>query len=195
WIRRLREMNEFTSLTVVEAAIGSAYDPALPFFESEIEAFSSTKVEHVAAFHMPWSRRTVECITLDAFCRDHRLSPTLLKIDTEGFEWDVIQAAAGSAREFTPDLLVEVSGRPDSRRALWEFSAGEGYRCSSIVRSLGRRYPKRPFLPIRSAAEFIGAGEAGSDHWEGDNDFIFLQPEHDVLQPEHDGPGRTADRP
>src|SRR5262249_1271299 len=163
---RLREMNEFTSLTVVEAAIGSAYDPALPFFESEIEAFSSTKVEHVAAFHLPWSRRTVECITLDAFCRDHRLSPTLMTIDTEGFEWAAIRAAAGTFRQFKPDLLVEVSSPLDSQRALWEFLAGEGSRCYSIVRSLGRRYPKRPFLPIRSSAEFIGAGEAGSDHWE-----------------------------
>ena len=59
--------------------------------------------------------------------------------------------------------------------------ADEGYRCYAVVQSLGRRYPERPFVPIRSAEEFVNTG-CRSDKFEGDRDFIFLQPSDDVLK-------------
>src|SRR6185295_3979690 len=130
----------------------------------------------------PWRQRTVECVTLDSYCRLHDLAPTLIKIDAEGFEGEVARGARGILREFKPAIVAEVSAELQDQYELWRILADEGYRCYAVVLSLGRRYPDRPFVPVRTAEEFVTAGITRSDRFEGDRDFIFLPPSDDVLQ-------------
>ena len=111
----------------------------------------------------------------------HNIAPTLIKIDAEGFECEVARGALGILREFKPGLLVEVSAELNDQYELWRTLADEGYRCYAVVQSLGRRYPDRPFVPVRSAEEFVTAGIKEFDRFEGDRDFIFLPPADDVL--------------
>jgi FkbM family methyltransferase len=181
FLARIRELNAMHNLTIVGSVVGDRCQTDMPFFESEVEAFSSVSEQHVEGFKLPWRQRTVECVTLDSYCGINNVAPTLIKIDAEGFEWQVARGALGVLREFKPGLLVEVSAGPDDQRQLWQTLAGEGYRCYAVVRSLGRRYPERPFVPVRSEGEFLTAGISQSDKFEGDRDFIFLQPQDDVL--------------
>jgi FkbM family methyltransferase len=181
FMARVREFNPLHHLTIVRSAVGSRCQAAIPFFESEVETFSSVSQQHVAEFKLPWRENTVECVTLDSYCSMHGIAPTLIKIDTEGFECEVARGAREVFRTCKPALLVEVSSGLNEQYELWRMLADEGYRCYAVVQSLGRRYPERPFVPVRNADEFVNAGRQ-SDKFEGDRDFIFLQPSDDVLQ-------------
>jgi len=188
FIRRVSKLNGFTNVEVVRAAVGSASLAEVPFYESEVEAFSSIDERHVAAFGWPWRRTTIECVTLDAYCQAHGVAPTVIKIDTEGYEWEVVRGAARVLAMFKPALIVEVSAALENQQRLWDVVAELGYSCYAISRLIGGRYPKEPFRPIRSLVEFE---EAAKDHsetatfhdgeYESEADFIFLQPDSDVL--------------
>jgi FkbM family methyltransferase len=183
FIRRVADLNGFAKVAIVRCAVGAASCDAVPFFESEVEAFSSMDERHVAAYQRPWRTSTIACVSLDSHCRAHGLAPSFLKIDTEGFEWEVLQGAAALLQECRPGLLVEVSTSIEKQHAMWSALSGAGYRCYAIDRALGARYPKQPFARISSAAEFVkrGIGDADGGTYEGDADFIFLQPHDDVL--------------
>jgi hypothetical protein len=147
-----------------------------------METFSSVNQQHVEDFKFPWRQRSVECVTLDSYCDMHGIAPTLIKIDTEGFEGEVLRGARHILHERKPALLVEVSAGPGDQLELWNTLTGEGYRCYAIVQSLGRPFPDRPFVPVRNVEELATAGVTPSDKFEGDRDLIFLQPSDDVLQ-------------
>ena len=176
FIARIRDLNGLDNLTVVGSAVGARCQSGLPFFQSDVEAFSSMNEQHVEGFKVPWRQRKVDCVTLDSYCGVNRIAPTLIKIDTEGFECEVVRGALGVLREFKPGLVIEVSGGLDDQHELWRTLTHEGYRCYAVVRSLGGRYPDRPFVPIRTAEAFVTVNTDESDKFEGDRDFIFLQP-------------------
>jgi FkbM family methyltransferase len=181
FIARICELNGLHNLTVVGSAVGAHSQTDMPFFQSDVEAFSSMSERHVEVFNVPWRLRKVDCVTLDSYCRVNRITPTLIKIDTEGFECEVVRGALGILREFRPGVVVEVSAGLDDQHELWRTLVHEDYRCYAVVRSLGGRYPERPFVPVHSAGEFVTANAEESDRFEGDRDFIFLQPADDVL--------------
>ena len=49
-----------------------------------------------------------EVDTVDAFCRREQIAPTLIKIDVEGFEYEVLQGATDVLRRVRPEFLVEL---------------------------------------------------------------------------------------
>jgi len=167
----------------VQSAVGAGACEAVPFFESDIAAFSSMNQEHVAAFNQPWRQLTIGCVTLDAYCEQRQLSPTLIKIDTEGFEWEVLRGAMTILQALKPTILVEVSSPLEQQHAMWEALAGLGYRCYAVDRSMRARYPAQPFTLVHHVAEFTRRGLEGADtgSYESDADFVFLQPQDDVL--------------
>ena len=50
-------------------------------------------------------------VTLDNFCRDHRLSPEIIKIDVEGAETDVIKGARSVLTHHRPKIFLSVHPR------------------------------------------------------------------------------------
>src|SRR5262249_11707626 len=98
FISRVRDLNALHKLTVASCAVGARCQDSMPFFESEVETFSSMNQRHVEGFKVPWRQRTIECVTLDAYCGRQRIVPTLIKIDTEGFECEVIRGARSVLR-------------------------------------------------------------------------------------------------
>jgi len=53
----------------------------------------------------------VKTVTVDSFCREHRLRPDVIKIDVEGFEPFVLEGAAELIRQ-TPDITLFVELHP-----------------------------------------------------------------------------------
>jgi FkbM family methyltransferase len=181
FIRRMCDLNAFTRVTVVEKGVGAQPQTEVPFFESDMATVSSMTEQHVAAFQHSWRRRTIECVTLDAYCRAQNVAPTFIKIDAEGFEWEILQGSAAVLENLKPDLLMEVSTSTEKQLAIWESLAAAGYRCYWINQDLRGRYPKRPILPIQTPREFVTSGAESPDGYSADRDFIFLQPHHDML--------------
>jgi hypothetical protein len=77
--------------------------------------------------------------TVDEYCRVNRVKPTVIKIDVEGFEGEVLRGAEGTLRRCRPTVLCEVIY--ESTRALMlEF----GY----VERPLDGHFANSLFVPV-----------------------------------------------
>lgn len=85
------------------------------FFECDDNAFSSlkdTRRKRVVRVE------EVDVITIDSFVAEHKISRlSLVKIDVEGAETEVILGAVDTLRSLGPDLFVEIYGGTDSNPA------------------------------------------------------------------------------
>jgi len=70
----------------------------------------STLRENEAAAHVRATRSTldVSVITLDAFVSDRNLHPEFIKVDVEGFEYEVVRGMSALLQAHRPRLMVEV---------------------------------------------------------------------------------------
>ncbi len=87
----------------------------------------------------------------DSFIASQSLKPTIIKIDTEGYEYRVLKGLHDCLRKFRPAVIFEYGGQtrkdmPDEKSILAMFP--ENYALFGIVPS--REYPKLvPFRPGR----------------------------------------------
>jgi FkbM family methyltransferase len=76
-------------------------------------------------------REQVPLKMLDDFIGDIPRDKILVKIDVEGFEWQVIQGASQILRDFKPKIIFE-SNDPKSRRGLFQTLVDYGYSVHSL---------------------------------------------------------------
>jgi FkbM family methyltransferase len=95
-------------------------------------ALSNISGERIASTRNWMSRKTVErrvpVRTLDSF----KLNPSLVKIDTEGDEFPVLQGAAETLKR-TPRIIVETHS-PESLRNVRDYLETYGYSIREIKR-------------------------------------------------------------
>lgn len=154
YLRRIAALNGFGELVVEQCAVGDRQAGAVNFYVSESSWFSSLDRDNVERYE-PSERIAVNIITLDAYCEEHELSPTCIKIDVEGHELHVLRGSKGVLAKARPDLVVEVSGDPDSRDETWRLLGPLGYR-AYVVSGTG-------LGAIRTPEAFRRAGP-GDDH-------------------------------
>ena len=177
FIERVRALNQFTHVEVVQGVVGADSGAQVPFFESEVEAFSSLDQRHVERFNFPFTPRTVEMFTIDAVCADRALSPTVIKIDAEGFEWEVVRGGLKALEASSPAILAEVSSGPDVQRAMWQALADLKYRCYWAVRAPSKPQVHGWFIPIDSVDAFLDAGCGTDVRDDEERDFVFIRGE------------------
>lgn len=89
----------------------------------------------------PVSRRNVRVVALDDFIKEEELrAPTLVKIDVEGSELDVVQGMSGTIAKSKPVLLYEIDdGKRDAFISRWkqldQLVAGFGYKILHLEES------------------------------------------------------------
>ena len=87
----------------------------------------------------------------DQICAEEGLRPTLIKIDTEGFELPVLRGLSQVLEKTQPAIVFEVGGsRAERAEAAQAVSAllGDGYRLFGLRRSL-----EQPWLfPLQPGA-------------------------------------------
>lgn len=173
FIERVRALNRFDNIELMQGVVGADCATKVPFFESEVEAFSSMDAQHVARFNFPFTPRMVDMFTIDALCADRKLSPTFVKIDAEGFEWEVVRGGLRVLELSRPEILVEVSTSPDVQRAMWQALADLGYRCYWAVRASSRPQPNGQFILVDSIDAFLEAGSGADNRDDEERDFLF----------------------
>jgi len=54
-------------------------------------------------------KKIVQITTLDAYCQQHQLRPTVIKVDVEGFECRVLDGALKTLEDARPYLIIEIN--------------------------------------------------------------------------------------
>jgi len=132
-----RNLSRFAQATIIEDAVGAA--------PGEAELFEEALTGQNNALDAPYHRldanaamnpadpgivaRPVRVTTLDAVAAATGLSPDLVKIDVEGFEWPVLQGALSLLERARPVLMVEVTRDSAAIKALLD---GLGYRLFQV---------------------------------------------------------------
>ena len=101
-IRENAKLNLFENIVVVESAVG-AIDGSVEFcIDGELSVQNS-----IALSSSVGKTLTVPCTTIDSYAMTHKL-PTLLLIDVEGAEIDVLRGGLKTIRNCKPAIMVEV---------------------------------------------------------------------------------------
>ncbi len=180
YVRRVCQLNGFEAVSVEHCAVSSIDQEAFDFFIGESSWYSSFVCDHVARWGDEPHRTTVRSVALDSYCRAHNLRPTLIKIDVEEAEWEVLDGARNTFHEWHPDALVEVIADPDQRGRIWAFFEPLGYACYSLQGD-----PRRPLAEVRTKAEFLrGDGKSPL----GDYIFVSLSRFMDDIEELLEGP-------
>ena len=95
---------------------------------SFVPAFEVLKANEQNAVKAQVDPVSVDTITLDAFFEARNVWPRLLKIDVEGFEYEVLSGARKLLRAAQPALMVEVQRRHDE---VFQLLSSLGYRMTS----------------------------------------------------------------
>lgn len=108
-LRYLREhlrLNDVQNVSVIEALVGSSDQEATPFFEQPDAAGQNSIVIKRDRNQYVETRRRQIC--LDSFCRQHDLSPDVIKIDVEGSEIAVLKGARETIARCQPIIFLSV---------------------------------------------------------------------------------------
>ena len=163
YIRRTLELNQFHLVRVEPLAVSDQNIGQVEFYTSKSSWYSSLTKENVEQFETVTSFQT-KAITLDTFCVESGLTPTLIKIDVEGGEWNVIQGGRRVFESVRPNVFAEISADRVNVERCWDFFSQLGYKIYFL-----KHYTSQPFYLMNSVDECvksIGNGRNG--------DFIFL---------------------
>jgi FkbM family methyltransferase len=113
--------NNWQQVTVLESAVWSASG------QVSFAPASEPTQGHVST-GQPNGLRSVSAVSLDDMVfRDGHRPPSLIKMDVEGAEWDVLQGARRVLAEATPKLLCEIH-HPAQSGDIQALLPGYGYR-------------------------------------------------------------------
>lgn len=128
-------LNGVTNATVVRAAVGAT--------SGEV-AMAADGNSHVLDAEAS-GEAAVPLVSIDDYCAKHDVVPDLIKVDVEGFEWEVLKGARRTLAEHRPMLQLEVHGDQLFRygteaAALW--SLVDAQDCDVWVQRDDRRDPE-----------------------------------------------------
>lgn len=112
-------LNGLNNVAVEQKAVGSRAGTAVVIDASNTVVAQSHRAGSARPGDceggLPRRRMEVETVSLDGYARGHNLYPTLLKIDVEGYEVEVLKGA-GDLLGRTPKLAIEIHSPADLAR-------------------------------------------------------------------------------
>jgi len=118
-------------ITVVEAACGAvAGDTTL--FPSTDPNFNGMATAVPGKYMLSGQGIQVPLIRLDDYCAKHEVHPTLIKIDVEGLEAEVIAGLRATIARDRPDIICEVDFGDDQAVTVFELFSDLGYASYQI---------------------------------------------------------------
>lgn len=132
YIRKNTE--QIQNITLIEKAIGNENREKVTFYmdnvtgqnNSMLEEFEGLKanMEYAMDDQSEVTKVDVELVTLDSFCQSEGGMPDVIKIDVEGFEFEVLQGGSDVLSSH-PVLMVEIQR---NEKEVFEFLSQYGYQ-------------------------------------------------------------------
>ena len=158
YVLKVAEINNFN--LKIERTVLSDQDGLVDFFVSKSTWFSSLSKDAVE-LHEKSEKVQVRSMLLDNYCQDNKIFPDIMKIDVEGFEWQVLCGAKKMISERKPTLIVEIWHNNSHKSDIYSYLVQqENYKIFSI----NLEY----LMPINSCSSFIACNEP-------DYAFIYTQ--------------------
>lgn len=107
------EMNKITNVQIIPKGVGSAECTSEILYGSDTTSHASLDPSIGAAMvhGNGVARERVEVDTLDNLIRKHELPiPQFVKIDVEGYEYEVLRGMEGTIRSASPEIYIEIHG-------------------------------------------------------------------------------------
>ncbi len=126
-----RNLSPYANIELVEAGVGDRSGKTTFHLEdltgqnnSFVNDFEGYRANAEYAFRAPTKSVEVEILTLDEFVRG-RAAPDFLKIDVEGFEYEVLRGGREMLAHARPMIMVEVQR---NQKEVLELLTGLGYK-------------------------------------------------------------------
>lgn len=147
--RRLIAENNFDSISIVSNIVGSE-NRSSKFYLSNSSYVSSMSKEYVEEMNDLKEEIDVDQITVDSFIESKGLKNkvSIIKIDVEGFEYQVCQGASQLLRSDNISLSIEVLPTTRNRQDLFDLLRSAGYTIFCVDR-------KEELKLIRCAESFL----------------------------------------
>lgn len=123
-------LNKCENVTAVQAAVSEKEGEAV-FYVSNIEACNSNSLVNNKA-ESEAKGYPVKLVTIDSVVKSYSLKPSLIKIDAEGAELDVLKGGVAVFREHKPVLILGlhpdfIKQKGDSLDQIWDLLMDCGY--------------------------------------------------------------------
>ncbi len=138
-----------TNFQIVAAAAWQSDKAQLPFRRGKITSRGGISTSDCRPVLADGETIHVEAISIDSFIARGGPAPSIIKIDVEGGEWQVVLGAVKTIDRCHPKLLIEIHA-PDLERRISEFLRHHGYCARWVVPP--ELYPRQCFAVADNAA-------------------------------------------
>ncbi len=139
---------------LMKVAVGERMGQAQLFFPKKDTWLGSLSKEYQNSFDDFNDLMSIEVkvITLDDYVQERNLYPDLIKIDTEGFELNVLKGGKQTIAKFRPLIIFE-SNKSSTRKELLEFFDSVDYIIFDLKK---KRYNRGDEFLISTSTNFLG---------------------------------------
>lgn len=121
------------NIVVIEKGVGSC-NTRMPFYIENLTGQNNSFIKDFKGFiqnkknsfirNISVKEITVDVVRLDNFIVDNKISPNFIKIDVEGFEFEIIKGMSYTLKNFQPILMIEVQ---DNYKSIYNVMKNENY--------------------------------------------------------------------
>jgi len=120
YVYKVAELNRFNPNIVQSAVSDNSDKRESEFYISQNSYLSSLSKTVLEKLESP-TKIIVSLVSIDSYCEKIKKYPSIIKIDVEGTEFDVIKGAKNLIEEYKPTLLIEVSHDNSNKNKIYEF--------------------------------------------------------------------------
>jgi FkbM family methyltransferase len=130
-LKETLRLNKCSNVTPVQAAVSAAEGQATFYVSHTAGCNSNSLVKNREEKDL--SAYDVKLVTIDSIVATHNLRPSLIKIDAEGAELDVLKGGVKTFKELKPVLILGlhpafIKQKGDSLQEIWDLLAAVPYK-------------------------------------------------------------------
>lgn len=141
-LKETLRLNHCNNVTALQAAVSSKEGKAT-FYVSETAGCNSNSLVKNKSDREA-SGYDVRLVTIDSIVAEYSVNPSLIKIDAEGAELDVLKGGAKTFAQHKPILILGlhpafINQKGDSLEAIWELLANQRYEVKLEGKNMTRQ--------------------------------------------------------
>jgi FkbM family methyltransferase len=143
-LKETLRLNHCDNVTALQAAVSSKEGTATFYISSTAGCNSNSLIKNNLSKQS--SAYDVRLVTIDGIVAEYALHPSLIKVDAEGAELDVLKGGTKTFRDSKPILILGlhpefITEKGDSLEAIWDLLQGYGYE----IKKEGKTLTKKEF--------------------------------------------------